>query len=1141
MPCPDRGERNDWGDTYFARTLARIFREQGLAARLDFLPEWRRPAAATDDVVLVLRGLSTYEPRPGQVNLMWNISHPDKVTDEEYEAYDHVFVASASHAAALSERLDVAVSPLLQCTDATVFDQDTRTAGDERRPPIFVGNTREQYRKGVRDAIAAELDIEVYGRGWRSLIPDTLIKGDHVPNAELPTYYERAGFVINDHWPSMAEHGFLSNRLFDAGLAGATVISDEVVGLADVFDDLVPTFRSYQSLATVAKALADENEATRTERSNALQRRIRSQHTFEHRVKTIREVIDPLTAVPGLPRDAWEPPSPGRARARLLTPEQRALLRDRSLRRLTVAVIAWDVGHNPIGRAYMLAEALARHFHVVLLGPSEPRYGNGVWPPLKQSSRLSIVTFPARSTDDMMAFYQRIAPRIDADVVLACKPRLPSVSLGLQLKAATPRPLIIDVDDHELSFFPERTALPLDATDIADTELPFGQGWTRVCESLIPTGDLVLVSNPALQDKFGGTIVPHARDEDRFDPERYDRGAERQRLGLPDKARVVLFLGTPREHKGLTELLEAVLRQPEDVVLCVIGSFDNRGYRKQLEDRGGDRLFLLPDQPFEDLPHNLAVADAICLMQRTDHPISAFQLPAKLIDAIAMGIPVLVTPTPPVLSIIEAGLAIETSAETLADDLGQALAGGFRADPDRRRAFLREFSYRAINETMVPKFMALLRAEQTPPNADARAFLDRWPRAIDAPAGAADGLHLVFLWKQNDSGLYGRRVDMLARYALADPRVASVAMVDAPVSINQVRAWESKGPSSQFGHVAELLWRKRWGLMDADRMSWHSFVYEDAAQRHPDAVRGYATADAFPGWLREELQRTGRDPAQTVFVTFPVGEHMLPAIEACGPRAVIADVVDDQRTWPGLDEAQVNAIAAQYATILERANAVMTNCEPVQASMREFVSDIALIPNAAEPTRTNGDLDGPPELAGVNGPVVGYVGNFEPAKFDEGLVRRLAEAHADWQFVLIGSTHMNPDLINRMGDLANILFPGVIPYDELPAWVAQLDCAIIPHLDTEQTRSMNPLKSYVYAAAGVPIVSTAVANLAALDDDHLTIAKDAEAFARAVAERIARGREARFEVPADQCWPERVSRMLGLIDDALATSAREAS
>ncbi|MEM9305210.1 MAG: glycosyltransferase, partial [Pseudomonadota bacterium] len=129
VPCPDRGERDDWGDTYFARTLARIFREQGLAARLDFLPEWRRPAAATDDVVLVLRGLSTYEPRPGQVNLMWNISHPDQVADDEYEAYDHVFVASASHAAALSERLDVAVSPLLQCTDATVFDQDTRTAG----------------------------------------------------------------------------------------------------------------------------------------------------------------------------------------------------------------------------------------------------------------------------------------------------------------------------------------------------------------------------------------------------------------------------------------------------------------------------------------------------------------------------------------------------------------------------------------------------------------------------------------------------------------------------------------------------------------------------------------------------------------------------------------------------------------------------------------------------------------------------------------------------------------------------------------------------------------------------------------------------------------------------------------------------
>ena len=42
----------------------------------------------------------------------------------------------------------------------------------------------------------------------------------------------------------------------------------------------------------------------------------------------------------------------------------------------TVAVIAWDVGHNPLGRAYLLAEALDRRYNVALIGFQFPRYGD---------------------------------------------------------------------------------------------------------------------------------------------------------------------------------------------------------------------------------------------------------------------------------------------------------------------------------------------------------------------------------------------------------------------------------------------------------------------------------------------------------------------------------------------------------------------------------------------------------------------------------------------------------------------------------------------------------------------------------------------------------------------------------------------
>ena len=55
-------------------------------------------------------------------------------------------------------------------------------------------------------------------------------------------------------------------------------------------------------------------------------------------------------------------------------------------------------------------------------------------------------------------------------------------------------------------------------------------------------------------------LVPHARDERRFDPERYDRAAVRASLGVAPSDRLLLFGGTPRVHKGVVEVIEALER-----------------------------------------------------------------------------------------------------------------------------------------------------------------------------------------------------------------------------------------------------------------------------------------------------------------------------------------------------------------------------------------------------------------------------------------------------------------------------------------------------------------------------------------------------------------------------------------------------
>ena len=151
---------------------------------------------------------------------------------------------------------------------------------------------------------------------------------------------------------------------------------------------------------------------------------------------------------------------------------------------------------------------------------------------------------------------------IDADAIWVSKPRLPSLLLGALAKEHRNRPLVLDVDDHELAFFDIDEGLDIDALARRRNDpalaLPFERDWTRACDPLIGGADQLTVSNVALQRRYGGVVVPHARDERVFDPAVVDREAARHRLGIPADQRVLLFGGTPRLHKGVLEILQAL-------------------------------------------------------------------------------------------------------------------------------------------------------------------------------------------------------------------------------------------------------------------------------------------------------------------------------------------------------------------------------------------------------------------------------------------------------------------------------------------------------------------------------------------------------------------------------------------------------
>ena len=119
-----------------------------------------------------------------------------------------------------------------------------------------------------------------------------------------------------------------------------------------------------------------------------------------------------------------------------------------------------------------------------------------------------------------------------------------------------------------------------------------------------------------------------------------------------------MFFGTPRQHKGIGALAEAVGQiSHSDFRLVVVGRASDPSVTAMLDAKAPGRVIQLPNQPFSAIPEVLACADIVALPQDVNHPVSLYQLPAKAIDAIAMGVPLLVSQTPPLMDLVRHGVA----------------------------------------------------------------------------------------------------------------------------------------------------------------------------------------------------------------------------------------------------------------------------------------------------------------------------------------------------------------------------------------------------------------------------------------------------------------------------------------------------
>jgi len=287
IPAPLGPDAKNWGDYHFALAMKNAFQQHGYHITLRFLSQWHLPFFGR--TVIVLRGLDRYTPKPEHINIMWNISHSDLVTAEEYNLFDMVYVASELWAKELSEILSTRVEPLLQCSDPRVFHPGIES--DTSCELLFVGNTRNVFRNAVKLLLPTDYNLHVWGMGWESFIPSKYIKGTYLPNESLAGAYHSCCILLNDHWEDMKNRGFISNRIFDGLAAGAFIISDEVETLHDLLPNCVVTYHDRDDLLNKIEYYMN-HPAERKEYITRGQNLVLTRHTFDNRIQTMIGFIE---------------------------------------------------------------------------------------------------------------------------------------------------------------------------------------------------------------------------------------------------------------------------------------------------------------------------------------------------------------------------------------------------------------------------------------------------------------------------------------------------------------------------------------------------------------------------------------------------------------------------------------------------------------------------------------------------------------------------------------------------------------------------------------------------------------------------------------------------------------------------------
>jgi len=192
-------------------------------------------------------------------------------------------------------------------------------------------------------------------------------------------------------------------------------------------------------------------------------------------------------------------------------------------------------------------------------------------------------------------------------------------------------------------------------------------------------------------------------------------------------------------------------------------------------------------------------------------------------------------------------------------------------------------------------------------------------------------------------------------------------------------------------------------------------------------------------------------------------------VDRLGTDGVIYDLTDD---WPAFESSPARraSVRARHETLAQRADLVLACSRRLAEQAKTLNRRVCYLPNAVDAT--------PPPVEPVGcvrdlpAPRLGYAGTLHSSRLDVSLLVQAARMRPQWSFVFLGPDHLESTDRTRLFALPNVRHLGACAHEEVLSYVSQFDACLLPHLSTEFTQSLDPLKLYQYLAAGKPVLAT---------------------------------------------------------------------